>query len=70
MSLKETLRRRRWQSGYWQPFHRFVWSLYSGVRILTRADYRAEYLTARRYAPHLYQFSTFTQPDRYPDLFA
>ena len=69
MSLKETLRYRRWQAGVWQPFYRILWGFFNGVRFVGQPGYRARLLTAWRYPTQQHQHSTFTLPDRYPDLF-
>lgn len=69
MSLKETLRHRRWQPGTWQLLYRILWGVFNGLRFLGQPGYRARQLTAWRYAADQHQPSTFTLPDRYPDLF-
>ncbi|TDB61800.1 class I SAM-dependent methyltransferase [Arundinibacter roseus] len=68
--LKVRLRKKRWQSGPFQVYFWFLWSFFNGYRFFIQRPYRARVIQSWRFGRHYHQFSTYTLPNRYPDLFA
>jgi tRNA G46 methylase TrmB len=64
-----TLKKKRWEKGYFQPFYKFVWKLYNVYRFISIPSYRSRIINSFIFKEQYHQFSNFTKFNRYPDLF-
>ncbi len=69
IKTKEFLRKKRWESGTWQPFYVLLWGGYNVLRFITTPAYRSRVIYSIRHKNAYHQLSNFTTLNRYPDLF-
>ncbi len=69
MDIKNYLRQLRWKESRIRPLYWIVWQTYNGYRFVRYPSYRSQIINRHKYENQYHQFSNFTEPNRYPDLF-